>query len=498
MLRTDPTESKSVTDDYPSESKTDVKALLSKRYEEMLKKGYPSDNSFKVPLNNVERAAISGGGAGGLGFAVALFLLGEAGLDFSKLKGAIGSSVGAVAALAICLKLTPLEMFKRLALIDFSKVKDLGKYHQIPKRLFKQQRLYEGEVIFQHVLKFLRDITGREDAENITFEDLKKLGYDADLSIVLTELLNIDGRDYTGGKIIFSYETTPRAPIAWAIRASTAAPPYFPGVGFKIDRETGQYIVIKPGEPFDKEARYFVDGGVSDNYPLKAYDFAKYLSQSNEAPSSSAAIPIENELNRDDKSATEIRRYENPMRPIEESWSEEDKARTKPVVNPNVIGMALHWPLNTPVESLKPGNPLADTKAFINTLMSNSYNELMGQEENYYRTVKVKRVIGLTDFNIDAEKRLEVMRVAAESVCDYLEMNEEETEAVYQHFLENCYYQFFPRPEEIAKQAAEKAKERALFSQLSENFLMFGAPLYTQSPETPTETEKASSNCVCM
>lgn len=503
MQRRELTENNSVTDNYTSENKIDVEALLLNRYEEMLSKGYPSGNPFKVPLHKVEYAAISGGGAGGLGFAVALFLLGEAGLDFTKLKGAIGSSVGAVAALAICLKLTPLEMFKRLALIDFSKVKDLGKYHQIPKRLFKQQRLYEGEVIFQHVLDFLRDVTSRKDPENITFEDLKKLGYETDLSIVLTELLNINGKDYIGNKVIFSYETTPRAPIAWAIRASTAAPPYFPGVGFKVDRETGKYMIIKPGEPFDKEARYFVDGGISDNYPLRGYDFARYLSQSAETSTSvsSPVSTIENELNRSDKSATEVRRYENPMRPIEENWSEKEKEKTKPIVNSNVIGLALHWPLATPIESLKPGNPLADTKACINTFMNNSYNELMGQEENYYRTIKVKRVIGLTDFDISPEKRLEVMRVAVESVCHYLEMNEEETEAVYYYFLEKCYYQFFPRPEEIAKQAAEETKERmALFSKLSpaENFLLFGTPSYTPPPDAPDDLENTPSQCVCV
>lgn len=368
-------------------------------------------------LDKITSMAFAGGGAGGgLSIAAVLWQLNQAGLPFPKIKRAAGTSVGSVAALAVCLNLEPQEMFDRLTSIDFTKIKDSGSLFssETAKRIYTEQKFYKGEVIFNHVLKLLRDKTSRNDPENITFKDLKDMGF-KDLYVIATELSVINGKEGHGQKKVFSFETTPHAPVAWAIRASTAAPPYFPGVVFKCDNK-GRYEVLPPNTT-DTDAKLYVDGCFKENYPLTIFDFEKYIKDD----ATCASDPLE------------MLRYELPQRIYEEKWSRECIERTETVCNPHTLGVTLHWPIETPRFPLLPGHLMYEIQAIINSCLSKQQEDLLAIKENYERSVMVPRgEIGLMDFDIDKETQKIVIAASIKKVCDLLGMN---FESEYEFFL---------------------------------------------------------------
>ncbi len=78
---------------------------------------------LRVTPNKHVNIGFGGGGYCGLSYAGALKRLGDApNFSFDDIKRAAGVSIGCIAALAICLRLKPEEMFNRLGALDFKKI----------------------------------------------------------------------------------------------------------------------------------------------------------------------------------------------------------------------------------------------------------------------------------------------------------------------------------------------------------------------------------------
>lgn len=191
----------------------------------------------------IENLVLEGGGVKGVAFCGAIRALEEKNL-MKNIKNIIGSSAGAIIALAISIKLSSYEIEKIMKDIDFNKFLDkrwgiINKlYHFISK-----YGIYKGDYFLHFIEKILLQYTGNK---NITFLELHKK-YKTNLIITGT---NLD----LGVVQYFNYVDYPNMPVKTAIRISMCIPFFFEAVKYNND--------------------LYVDGGVLNNYPFNY--FTKY------------------------------------------------------------------------------------------------------------------------------------------------------------------------------------------------------------------------------
>lgn len=191
----------------------------------------------------IENLVLEGGGVKGVAFCGAIRALEEKNL-MKNIKNIIGSSAGAIIALAISIKLSSYEIEKIMKDIDFNKFLDkrwgiINKlYHFISK-----YGIYKGDYFLHFIEKILLQYTGNK---NITFLELHKK-YKTNLIITGT---NLD----LGVVQYFNYVDYPNMPVKTAIRISMSIPFFFEAVKYNND--------------------LYVDGGVLNNYPFNY--FTKY------------------------------------------------------------------------------------------------------------------------------------------------------------------------------------------------------------------------------
>lgn len=348
----------------------------------------------------IDSFAFPGGGANGLALASFLKRFADVpGFSFKNVKRAAGSSVGSVAALALCLNLEPDEMFNRLADINFNEIADKGPIWTWPHRVSKgEHTLYQGNVLYQNVLQLLRDKIPDIDPEKVTFRDLKRLGF-KDLYVVTTKLYRTN-REGQGEKMIWSYETTPDAPVAAIIRASTAAFPYFPEVTLKKHPD-GHYEVLDNNTK-DPLAEKHVDGGFCDNCPIEIFDYEKYV--------------FNQETKDDTCPSKEMLDYEKRGEP---NYRKNEGVRR--MYNPHVITACFDAPQETIKKNLSRGLSLFKQKAeaIINAMLNSPKNEKLAKEKNAVRTIPIERRASLVDFGMNKQKQMHVLSGGEESVTQF-------------------------------------------------------------------------------
>ena len=188
-----------------------------------------------------------GGGVKGIAYVGALREL-EQRQILPNIQRIAGTSAGAINAVLLALGYTLDETSAILARLDFRSFKDdswgVGRD---AKRLLTEFGWYRGDYFRKWIGGLIEDKTGNENA---TFNDFRNAGF-KDLYLVGTNLS-------TGFSEVFSYEHTPRMPVADAARMSMSIPLFFSAV---------------------RNARrdVYVDGGVLRNYPIKTFDRAKYI-----------------------------------------------------------------------------------------------------------------------------------------------------------------------------------------------------------------------------
>jgi len=225
-----------------------------------------NNKALKVNYRNL---VFKGGGIRGVAYLGVVEELERLGY-MEKFQRVAGSSVGAIAALMVSLKLPAHEIKLIFDTLDFSKIPQ-GRSEDQPdtilnrlelatcsKRLLKTFGWYSS-VYFYNWLKdvIAGQMKGKPDA---TFADLKQAGY-RDLYVIVSNMTKHRAE-------VMSVETTPDVAIADAIRMSMSIPLYFEALHHN-------------GHMFG-EGDLFVDGGLFNNYPLNVFDrpeaVNKYLS----------------------------------------------------------------------------------------------------------------------------------------------------------------------------------------------------------------------------
>ena len=206
-----------------------------------------------------ENLIFRGGGVRGIAYIGALAELEKLGI-MDNIKRVGGSSVGAIAALVVSLRL-PLEKIEEgFSTLNFSRIPQTRASEQpssllnpldfasCSQRLTKNFGWYSSEYFYEWLKLLISEYThGKPMA---TFSDLKALGY-RELYVVVSNLTKRQAE-------VLSVQTTPNVAVADAIRMSMSIPLYFEAMRFN-------------GKEFG-EGDIYVDGGFFDNYPVHIFD----------------------------------------------------------------------------------------------------------------------------------------------------------------------------------------------------------------------------------
>lgn len=223
--------------------------------------------------SQIQYLVFQGGGVKGIGYAGALLELKKVNnFSLDKIKEVAGTSAGAMTALAVSLGYSEDEIFQLLTTIDYESLAD-GNFIQKGINLIKDYGGYEGLSLYKGLLNIIsnkiKDKT-TVSPEHFTFEDLHNLGF-KNLHVVTTKTYLLNGVPIMKRKD-FSYETTPKTPVAAAVLASGAATPYFKSVRLKKDTSVaGKYTL-------DPDGDLYIDGGFKNNFPMDIFDKGKYIS----------------------------------------------------------------------------------------------------------------------------------------------------------------------------------------------------------------------------
>lgn len=229
-------------------------------------------------MSHIRNMVFEGGGVRGIAYMAFLQKINERKNYFSKIQRVAGTSAGALMATMLALNYSTDEMNVIYDALDFSKFKDdyWGIFRDI-NLLIHKFGIYKGDVLYQFIKDIIKDKTNNE---NITFEELKalqKTHHFKDLYIVGTRLFFTEGvASYE--TVCFSHETTPKTRIADAVRVSVSIPFFFAAMRLK-KMPDGSYIVN------EEEGHVFVDGGLTNNYPIRIFDKVKYQDDAFDAKS---------------------------------------------------------------------------------------------------------------------------------------------------------------------------------------------------------------------
>ncbi|MEK6652050.1 MAG: patatin-like phospholipase family protein, partial [Nitrospirota bacterium] len=192
-----------------------------------------------------------GGGVKGIAYVGAMEELDKRAI-VQNIKRAGGTSAGAINALLFGLNYSNQDVKQILGTLDFKKfLDDSWGYIRDSARLIEKFGWYKGEFFRDWAAGLIAQKTGNKESTFKELNDLKdKKGF-RDIYIVGTNLS-------TRFSEVFSYEHTPRMPVADAVRISMSIPLFFSAVR-------------------SVRGDVYVDGGVLDNYPVKLFDRKKYI-----------------------------------------------------------------------------------------------------------------------------------------------------------------------------------------------------------------------------
>jgi NTE family protein len=208
---------------------------------------------------NYRNLVFKGGGIRGIAYLGAVEELERLG-HMEKIQRVAGSSVGAISALMVSLRLPAKEIKALFDTLDFSRIPQTRTEEQPSSILTRlevatcSQRLLRnfGWYSSEYFYNWLKDIIAEYTDSNpdATFSDLRQKGY-RDLYVVVSNMTKRRAE-------VMSVGSTPHIAVADAIRMSMSIPLYFEALHFD-------------GETFGKGDLY-VDGGLFNNYPVDIFD----------------------------------------------------------------------------------------------------------------------------------------------------------------------------------------------------------------------------------
>jgi NTE family protein len=315
-----------------------------------------------------------GGGVKGIAYLGALEVLEAKGI-LAKIKRVGGTSAGAINAGLLALGYTRSEQDSIMKQLDFNKFMDGSWGFGLDSwRLLNNFGWYKGDFFRSWAADLVERKLGKADA---TFADLKAGGF-RDLFICGTNLS-------TGLSEVFSFERTPKLPVADALRISMSIPLYFKAFKFNSD--------------------CYVDGGVLNNFPVKLFDQLKYID-----PKDQADHALETEYY--NKRSAMVRAAQPDASPF--------------VYNRESLGFRLDSsaeiavlrdgkaPVHSPIK-----NFFGFTKALIGTLMDSQDQQHL-HSDDWQRTIYIDTLgVGTTEFNLSVEKKAKLIESGRNFTRDY-------------------------------------------------------------------------------
>jgi NTE family protein len=201
----------------------------------------------------IRNLVFQGGGVKGIAYVGAIDVLEQRGL-MSHVNYVAGTSAGSITAALLAMGATSQDLDRILRGTAFSSFKDGGWWILGDAvRLLSQYGIYKGEAFEKWLREQISQLTERATGRaqpDVTFGQLRVLA--AQKPGVFRELYTVSTNLTRQLPEVFSAESTPDVPVALAVRMSMSIPFFFEAVNFG--------------------GNFYVDGGVSWNYPIDLFD----------------------------------------------------------------------------------------------------------------------------------------------------------------------------------------------------------------------------------
>ena len=198
-------------------------------------------------MRKLKNLVIGGGGTAGYCYVAAVTRIFEE-YDLRDIKNLIGTSIGSV--IVTLLSLTDDTKFLKKAMdeFDMAQLRDNSKgLIRNTYRIYKKLGNYKGEYMIRKMKSIFEEVTGDP---NLTFAKHYEI---TGKNLIITGVNILDRKT-----VYFNRLTHPDLEIALAIRASTSLPLVF--VPIEIKHHKFRKIFGRSG--------MYIDGGISDNYPI--------------------------------------------------------------------------------------------------------------------------------------------------------------------------------------------------------------------------------------
>ena len=187
-------------------------------------------------MDKIQHLVLSGGGVKGIALLGGLKALEEENLIMDSVETVIGTSIGALIGMLLCVGYTSKDIFGLISEIDIDDFKSIS-----PVKILTNFGLDSGKKIVEFLHNLVKD---KLNNPHITFKQLQE--QTGKTLIVATTCVN------TGCVEYFGPDTTPNVEICSGIRCSISIPFIFTSVQYRH--------------------KYYVDGGIMDNFPFHLVD----------------------------------------------------------------------------------------------------------------------------------------------------------------------------------------------------------------------------------
>ena len=319
-----------------------------------------------------------GGGVKGIVYVGALDVLDKEGI-LKNIKRVAGTSAGAMVAVLVGLNYTAAEISEILWKLNFQNfLDDTFGYVRDIDRLINEYGWYKGDFFRELMAGYIKDKTGNGE---ITFKELAKAKKYRDIYLIGADLS-------TGFSKVFCYDNTPDVKVADAARISMSIPLFFRAV-----------------QNINNDGHVYVDGGLLDNYPIKVFDRASFITK---------------ESNR-----RETEYYDKTNKSLSKRVDQLDKF----VYNKETLGFRLdskeeinkflhpdmEMPIKNDIKTL-----FTYTKALVTTLID-FQNNVHLHSDDWQRTVYIDSLgVGSTDFKISDSKKKDLVKSGFDHTQKYL------------------------------------------------------------------------------
>ena len=323
------------------------------------------------PFKNL---VFEGGGVKGIGFVGVLKVLEEKHI-LENIKRFGGTSAGAITALILGLGYTISELEDILSVLDLNKFKDdtIGPVGDV-FRLFHAYGWCKGE----HFESWIEDIVAEKTGDRTsTFKDIHERMESHNFREVYFQGTNVS----THLVETFSFEKSPNMSIAKAVRISMSIPFFFEAVKW--------------------ESNIYVDGGVLDNYPIRLFDWGRYVKQEEHYSIPTYYVDTNNALLENEPHDTRVYNKETLGIRLE---SKED------------INAYMH---NIPPKRHEIKDLSDFTWHLIRSIMSSQRNIYLNENDSA-RTIYIDSLgVSAVDFDISCETKVKLIESGEKSTQDF-------------------------------------------------------------------------------